>query len=432
MKKFLVSSAIILLCLSTASAKVYETLVLSDGFKLQGYIMERIPGKSMTMDVESIIGRIERSYIESHQDVEKNNVSLLKIVLSEEGIEALGGEADLKPIENNYAFNSVLGPVEVLRKGRQEYDYKFAPKGGCGVYVVDEGIIEAIETTPRDKDASRGIVDVVETRDGTTYSGQIIKNTLGQELLMNDDEGIPMDPISTDDIVSMRVIGLDEEEDILRQAEYLDVIVSDDFGEPLEGVIVAKVYEEDSNNDHVVIYTLSGDEETVQTNSITKFGREKNKDFKAGKKYTVNSGEVWVCSNKAKRYDGRFERNKGSYGIVNAVAKKEAIDIKYSDLDDGEIIVENKNENRYSNPSLIKMNVNKFAVPGASKNIYTFNDSELMNSRSNVVEMGRPNSKNVVRTVFKVKEPAVNTSDLYILFYKSENEDLVYIIRIKA
>lgn len=431
MKKLLVSSAIILLCLSTANAKVYETLVLSDGFKLQGYIMERIPGESMTMDVESIIGSIDKSFIEDYQDVVKNNVSMMTVTLNDEGIEALGGDADMRPIENNYIFNSVLGPVEVLRKG-QKYQYKYAPKGGCGVYIVDEGIIEAIETTPRDKDASRGIVDVVETRDGSTYSGQIIKNSLGQELLMNDDEGIPMDPISIDDVVSMRVIGLDEEEDILKQAEYLDVILSEDFGEPLEGVIVAKVYEEDSNNDHVVIYTLSGEEETVQTNSITKFGREKNKDFKAGKKYTVNSGEVWVCGNKAKRYDGRFERNKGSYGIVNAVAKKEAIEIKYSDLDDGEIIVENKNENRYSNPSLIKMNVSKLAVPGASKNIYTFNDSELMNSRSNVVEMGRPNSKNVVRTVFKVKEPAVNTSDLYILFYKSENEDLVYIIRIKA
>ena len=431
MKKLLVSSAIILLCLSTANAKVYETLVLSDGFKLQGYIMERIPGESMTMDVESIIGSIDKSYIESSQDVVKNNVSMMTITLNDEGIEALGGDADMSPIENNYVFNSVLGPIELLHKG-QKYQYKYAPKDGCGVYVIDEGIIEAIETTPRDKDASRGIVDVVETRDGSTYSGQIIKNTLGQELLMNDDEGIPMDPISIDDVVSMRVIGLDEEEDILKQAEYLDEIVSEDFGEPLKGVIVAKVYEEDSNNDHVVIYTLSGEEETVQTNSITKFGREKNKDFKAGKKYTVNSGEVWVCGNKAKRYDGRFERNKGSYGIVNAVAKKEAIEIKYSDLDDGEIIVENKNENRYSNPSLIKMNVNKLAVPGASKNIYTFNDSELMNSRSNVVEMGRPNSKNVVRTVFKVKEPAVNTSDLYILFYKSENEDLVYIIRIKA
>ena len=431
MKKLLVSSAIILLCLSTANAKVYETLVLSDGFKLQGYIMERIPGESMTMDVESIIGSIDKSYIEDYQDVVKNNVSMMTITLNDEGIEALGGDADMKPVDNNYVFNSVLGPVEVLRKG-QKYQYKYAPKDGCGVYVVDEGIIEAIETTPRDKDASRGIVDVVETRGGSTYSGQIIKNTLGQELLMNDDEGIPMDPISIDDVVSMRVIGLDEEEDILKQAEYLDVIESEDFGESLEGVIVAKVYEEDSNNDHVVIYTLSGDEETVQTNSITKFGREKNKDFKAGKKYTVNSGEVWVCGNKAKRYDGRFERNKGSYGIVNAVAKKEAIEIKYSDLDDGEIVVENKNENRYSNPSLIKMNSGKVAAQGASKNIYTFNDSELMNSRSNVVEMGRPNSKNVVRTVFKVKEPAVNTSDLYILFYKSENEDLVYIIRIKA
>lgn len=431
MKKLLVSSAIILLCLSTANAKVYETLVLSDGFKLQGYIMERIPGESMTMDVESIIGSIDKSYIEDYQDVVKNNVSMMTITLNDEGIEALGGDADMRPIENNYIFNSVLGPVEVLRKG-QKYQYKYAPKDGCGVYVVDEGIIEAIETTPRDKEAARGIVDVVETRDGSTYSGQIIKNSLGQELLMNDDEGIPMDPISIDDVVSMRVIGLDEEEDILKQAEYLDVILSEDFGEPLEGVIVAKVYEEDSNNDHVVIYTLSGEEETVQTNSITKFGREKNKDFKAGKKYTVNSGEVWVCGNKAKRYDGRFERNKGSYGIVNAVAKKEAIEIKYSDLDDGEIIVENKSENRYSNPSLIRMNESKVAAPGASKNIYTFNDTELMNSRSNVVEMGRPNSKNVVRTVFKVKEPAVNTSDLYILFYKSENEDLVYIIRIKA
>ena len=94
MKKLLVSSAIILLCLSTANAKVYETLVLSDGFKLQGYIMERIPGESMTMDVESIIGSIDKSYIENYQDVVKNNVPMMTITLNDEGIEALGGDAD--------------------------------------------------------------------------------------------------------------------------------------------------------------------------------------------------------------------------------------------------------------------------------------------------------------------------------------------------
>ena len=428
MKKFLVSSAIILLCLSTANAKVYETLVLSDGFKLQGYIMERIPGESMTMDVESIIGRIDRSYIEDYQDVVKNGIPMMDITLSEEAIVALGGDDELKPIEGNYAFNSLLGPVELLGRG-QKYIYKYAPKDGCGIYVIDENIIEAIETTPREKDASRGIVDVVETRGDISYSGQIIKNILGREIQMNDNNGIPMDPISVDEIIGMKVMGLDEEEDILKQAEFLDVIESDDFEEPLEGVIVAKVYEEDSDNDHVVIYTLSGEEETVLTNSITRFSREKNKDFKAGKKYTVKSGEVWVCGNKAKRYDGRFERNKGSYGIVNAVAKKEAIEIKYSDLDDGELIVENMNENRYSNPSLIKMDTKKVAS-GASKNIYSFNDSELLNSLSNKVEQGRANTKNVVRTVFKVKKPAINTSDLYILFYMCDNENLVYIIKI--
>ena len=145
MKKLLVSSAIILLSLFTANAKVYETLVLSDGFKLQGYIMERIPGESMTMDVESIIGRIDRSYIESYQDVVKNGISMREFSLSEEGVEALGGDDELKPIENNYAFNSVLGPVELMGKG-QKFLYKYAPKGGCGTYVVDESIIEAIET----------------------------------------------------------------------------------------------------------------------------------------------------------------------------------------------------------------------------------------------------------------------------------------------
>ena len=428
MKKFLVSSAIILLCLYSANAKVYETLVLSDGFKLQGYIMERIPGESMTMDVESIIGRIDRSYIEDYQDVVMNGVSMMEIFLSEEGVEALDGDDELKPITNNYAFNSVLGPVEVLRKG-QKYEYKYAPKGRCGIYVVDENIIEAIETTPREKDASRGIVDVVETRGDISYTGQIIKNTLGQAIQMNDDEGIPLDPISVDEIIGMKVMGLDEEEDILKQAEFLDVIESDDFEEPLEGVIVAKVYEDDSDNDHVVIHTLSGEEVTVQTNSITRFAREKNKDFKAGKKYTVNSGEVWVCGNKAKLYDGRFERNKGSYVIENSVAKKEALEIKYSDLDDGELIVENKNENRYSNPSLIKMDSKRAAAgQGAPKSIYSFNDSELLNSLSNKLEQGRANSKNVVRTVFKVKKPS--TSDLYILFYMCDNEDLVYIIKI--
>ena len=137
MKKLIASSAIILLCLFSVHARVYETLVLSDGFKLQGYIMERVPGEYMKMQVESIVGTIDRDYIDDTQDVVQNNRSLMKITLNEEGIEALGGDEDLKPIEDNYAFNSVLGPVKVLLNGRNRFDYEFAPKDGCGEYLIN-------------------------------------------------------------------------------------------------------------------------------------------------------------------------------------------------------------------------------------------------------------------------------------------------------
>ena len=428
MKKLIASSAIILLCLFSVHARVYETLVLSDGFKLQGYIMERVPGEYMKMQVESIVGTIDRDYIDDTQDVVQNNRSLMKITLNEEGIEALGGDEDLKPIEDNYAFNSVLGPVKVLLNGRNRFDYEFAPKDGCGEYMINEEIIVAIETTPRAGDAMRGLVDVIETS-SDNYRGQIVKNVLGQAISMVDEEGVPYEDINVNEIVSMKVEGLDGEEDILKQAEFLDVVESDNYDEPLTGVILAKIYDDDSEKDQIVIYTLSDEEIAVPTNSITKFGREKNPDFKAGKKYTVNSGEVWVNGNKAKRYNGALEQKKNSYSLGFDAANKGAIEIKYTDLDDGELVVENKYESQFRNPNLLKMLPSRI-VSQSGKRTYAFDDTELMNSHSNVIEQGRPNSKDVVKTIFKVNKPGSKMSDLYILFYKSGDKNLAYIIKI--
>ena len=112
MKKLLVASSIILLALASAHATVYKTLVLNDGFKLTGCVMEEVPGKSVTIRVDTIAGRIDKSFIEAEErGYNEQGVSLTTIKLNAKGKKALNG-INGKPVDS---WNEFTGQIGVLQ-----------------------------------------------------------------------------------------------------------------------------------------------------------------------------------------------------------------------------------------------------------------------------------------------------------------------------
>ena len=95
MKKLLVTSSILLLCMAWANATVYKTLILEDGFELKGYVMEEVPGESVKIHVDTIKGFIETNYIEKKEfRNNERNEPMMKFTLNNDGIIALGGNSN--------------------------------------------------------------------------------------------------------------------------------------------------------------------------------------------------------------------------------------------------------------------------------------------------------------------------------------------------
>ncbi len=426
MKKLLVASSIILLALASAHATVYKTLVLNDGFKLTGCVMEEVPGKSVTIRVDTIAGRIDKSFIEAEErGYNEQGVSLTTIKLNAKGKKALNG-SNGKPVDNNYAYNSLQGSIVVKNDREGVYEYVCAPKGGCGTYTIVDNTIRIMERTPRPKDAARGLVDVITTKDGEQYEGQIVRNILGKTITIRHDDGRNIDIVSND-IISMEVRGLDDEEDILKQTEFLDVIYAGGYETPLRGVLVAKIYDENPANDKITIHTESGLDVDVPYDLVSKFSYEKNKSYKPGKKYTVGINEVWVNGHKAKRYEGEYRRTNSNHRI-SMKAYQQAIKIDYADLEDGVMVLECKTKPGFKNPLLLKMDENK-THNGAQTEHYIFKDSELMNDGISH-DSKNVSSNGIVKLTYPIDKPERGT-DYYILYFGEESGPSIYIVGVK-
>ena len=101
------------------------------------------------------------------------------------------------------------------------------------------------------------------------------------------------------------------------------------------------------------------------------------------------------------------------------------ITIKYSDLNNQEIVVEHKNEDQFKTPYLIYCN-----PKSVSNKIYNFSPEELM--RNTVPESWHTSldQPDIERHYKLNKKPDVNIKDRYLLFFMTGPGAMVYIINV--
>ena len=414
--RFIIALSAALMCALSIEAKVYDTLVLDDEFQLAGRIIERVPGESITIIVDNIKGKIKEAYIDKKLSHDTSDGYLIR--LNDAGKEAYG--IGNQPSLDKYIDASILHSVN-LRKQGSVYEYESFLKGDENErrFEVDIQNVVSIISSPRDFKAKRGLLDIIETHKDK-YSGQIVENILGEMIVVMGTNGTKYE-INSDDVVSMRKEALNQNEDIFKQAELLDQVYIKSKKEPIIGIITEKRFDEySSDNDCLVIITKDGNEVEVNMNEIAKYNYIINNGYRA---HPLDFGEVWICGKKG--HTVIPDKSGANFQVHERAMRDNMITIKYSDLDNQEIVIEHKNEDQFKTPYLIYCN-----PKSVSNKIYNFSPEELM--RHTVPESWHTSldQPDIERHYKLNNKPAVGTNNRYLLFYMTDSGAMVYIINI--
>ena len=418
--RFFILLVAILMSMHSIDAKVHDILVLDDGFQLKGQITERIPGESITIMVEEIQGRIKTSYLDPKKST--NRVDGYLIRLNDSGKQAYGFEQKSEISTNDYVYYSIKKPVSLKTKGASVYEYScnLSDNSISKSFTVDIQKVVSIETRPRDNSV-RGLIDVIETSHDE-YQGQIIKNILGETIIIRANNGTDYE-INSDEVKSMRKVTLDDSEDIFRQAEFLDQVYTQKDKKPIIGIITEKRFDDTlSDNDWVVLLTKDGNEEEINMNDITRYGFIVNNGYR---EHAVDYGEVWICGKKGVSTIPQKSGSKFQVPKRTMQDPSRMITVKYSSLDNHEIIIEHKKEDQFNTPYLIKCN------PTAVTNeIYSFSPEELM--QNTIPEFWHTNlDQPDIERHYKLKNmPAKDQNDRYLLFFMTGPQAIIYIINV--
>ena len=154
--------------------------------------------------------------------------------------------------------------------------------------------ILAIERIKRQDNALSGIDDIIETRNGKVFKGQIVKQLLGKSVYLFQDNGITQ-IISNDEIACQRKEKFNQEQSILEQTPFLDVVVTDN--ETYQGIIVLQNYGSEDEASYLCIQDEQGQEQKVDIANIIALRREPNSQYAPVTIFHVGEGEVYFNRN---------------------------------------------------------------------------------------------------------------------------------------
>ena len=178
---------------------------------------------------------------------------------------------------------SVEGFILCQVPGKQIF---FQSDGQSLVYDLSE--VVRIERSQRDKDVITGMKDVVETRDGSTYRGEILVQELGKWIQISTTEGLKT--INNPDILRQSKEVINNQYTLFEQAAYIDVVQTKENRE-YTGVITLQNYGNDSIPSYLEVTDDKGDVRQIKVKDIEQLRRETNTEYKEIRKIKLGDDE---------------------------------------------------------------------------------------------------------------------------------------------
>lgn len=183
----------------------------------------------------------------------------------------------------------VEGHITVQHPGK---DMVFSVDNQERTYLLEN--VLAIERVKRAADDLSGLNDIVETRDGKIYKGQIFKQLVGKSVYLLDDNGLER-IIKNADIACQKKEKLNQAQALVEQTPFLDVVVT--ATGRYQGVIVLQDYGTDKTPSFLCVEDADGQQHKVEIAAITEIQRIPNNQYLLVKEFKVGAGEVFFNRN---------------------------------------------------------------------------------------------------------------------------------------
>lgn len=260
-----IKTAITLMALTlgftTLQAEVFDRLVLKNGKVVAGYLAGQKPGQCIKFYAEEIKGgSTHRTMIDDDELIPTGHVNSL------------------------YDDINMVSAADKLPR----------------TYTFSIGDVTKIERELRPENQTFGIIDVITTRSGEVYEGQVIGQTLGSSIQIWD--GRKSNTVYNNNLASQEKRPLDASKDIIEQSPFLDVVVTQRV--TYRGLIIMQNYGSEQQSSYLKIQETNGEISRVLISQIVELQREPNPQYSAastgGSDFVPEPGVIYFNSQAVK------------------------------------------------------------------------------------------------------------------------------------
>lgn len=269
------------------------------------------------------------------------------------------------------------------------------------VYDISE--VERIEKDLREDDIITGMNDVIETRSGSIFRGQISIQELGKLIQISTNNGIQT--IQNKDIRRQRKELLNLKYSMFEQVSFIDVVQTNDNRE-YSGVITLQDYGKDSIPSFLEITDEKGNVQNIKIKDIEQLRRKPNKNYKEIRRISINDDEVFF--NKDLILSISTAKDKKGYIILptEKLGKK-----RFVTAENGKLVVQLKDIPANHQCILLKITQQKIG----KEQVYAFTYEDLITS-SCIPVSSTVEPDNALTNTYQV------TEGVYILYHPSTGQ----------
>ena len=266
------------------------------------------------------------------------------------------------------------------------------------VYDISE--VERIEKDLREDDVITGMNDMIETRSGSIYRGQITAQELGKWILISTKNGIQT--VQSKDIRRQRKELLNPKYSMFEQVNYIDIVQTNDNKE-YSGVITLQDYGKDSIPSFLEITDEKGNVQNIKIKDIEQLRRKPNKDYKEIRKISINDDEVFFN----KELIQSISTAKDKKGFIFLPTEKLG-EMKSVTAENGKLVVQLKDTPANHQCILLKITQQKIG----KEQVYAFTYEDLITT-SCIPVSSTVEPENALTNTYQV------TAGVYVLYHPS-------------
>ncbi|SEN38953.1 hypothetical protein SAMN04487902_1165 [Prevotella sp. ne3005] len=250
-----------------------------------------------------------------------------------------------------------------------------------------------------------GLNDVIRTRSGNIYQGQIVEQVFGKTIKIETSDGLRNIDIS--DILEQQKVRMSKDYSYMEQAPYKN-IVKTQTGDEYVGVIISQYYGRDEAPSYLEIRSEDGISKRIYIRDIEQIRRIPNETYREVEAFSVKDGKVYF--NQVEIEPVCLAIKKKGKRIISYLENKDIANHTVIDSRTGQLSIQMKEDSDYSRYKLIKIKLMKIG----KKEYYAY-DNDLV-SRNNIEPYTSTRDKKKILTkVYNVRK------GMYLFYRQGSN-----------